>query len=426
MFYQIIVAVICVLFSSLSYILFGREEKIFNSIQTEPPRGLNPLEIALIYNKKALPGDAVALLHFLSSKDYLEMTKDNKTGEIVLAKLKNYDGNNVAEKFIFETVFRERNSISLSDMKKDPSISFSFRIGAMAVNSKSNSSLYFSGLSLKLKSYSKIINFIGLALVNILVHIGGILQPISSPFIVTLFQGIGLFIIGSGSEIEIGFGENERVGRGKDRVKDNIGICAFLMSFFSIVVIILIFTQNVELSTISKVMLSTGYVFSLILLCISQLITTLIDKKTKLGMEIYQELAGFKNYIDKVERPRLEALFNENPRVFRKLISFGFVLGISKKWTDSLDATVFNSIFSTAYGHSNDIDSNEDMTNVERQAAYEEFQKNIRINRNTLQSRIDDFNNMINTNDLTLFGKVYKEPLKMPPTVLSKHFSGDK
>lgn len=426
MFYQIIVAVICVLFSSLSYILFGREEKIFNSIQTEPPRGLNPLEIALIYNKKALPGDAVALLHFLSSKDYLEMTKDNKTGEIVLAKLKNYDGNNVAEKFIFETVFRERNSISLSDMKKDPSISFSFRIGAMAVNSKSNSSLYFSGLSLKLKSYSKIINFIGLALVNILVHIGGILQPISSPFIVTLFQGFGLFIIGSGSEIEIGFGENERVGRGKDRVKDNIGICAFLMSFFSIVVIILIFTQNVELSTISKVMLSTGYVFSLILLCISQLITTLIDKKTKLGMEIYQELAGFKNYIDKVERPRLEALFNENPRVFRKLISFGFVLGISKKWTDSLDATVFNSIFSTAYGHSNDIDSNEDMTNVERQAAYEEFQKNIRINRNTLQSRIDDFNNMINTNDLTLFGKVYKEPLKMPPTVLSKHFSGDK
>ena len=416
MFYQIIVAVICVLFSSLSYILFGREEKIFNSIQTEPPRGLNPLEIALIYNKKALPGDAVALLHFLSSKDYLEMTKDNKTGEIVLAKLKNYDGNNVAEKFIFETVFRERNSISLSDMKKDPSISFSFRIGAMAVNSKSNSSLYFSGLSLKLKSYSKIINFIGLALVNILVHIAAF----------TLFQGIGLFIIGSGSEIEIGFGENERVGRGKDRVKDNIGICAFLMSFFSIVVIILIFTQNVELSTISKVMLSTGYVFSLILLCISQLITTLIDKKTKLGMEIYQELAGFKNYIDKVERPRLEALFNENPRVFRKLISFGFVLGISKKWTDSLDATVFNSIFSTAYGHSNDIDSNEDMTNVERQAAYEEFQKNIRINRNTLQSRIDDFNNMINTNDLTLFGKVYKEPLKMPPTVLSKHFSGDK
>lgn len=407
------------------YYLVGKR-KFSNSIQTEPPRGLNPLEIALIYNKKALPGDAVALLHFLSSKDYLEMTKDNKTGEIVLAKLKNYDGNNVAEKFIFETVFRERNSISLSDMKKDPSISFSFRIGAMAVNSKSNSSLYFSGLSLKLKSYSKIINFIGLALVNILVHIGGILQPISSPFIVTLFQGIGLFIIGSGSEIEIGFGENERVGRGKDRVKDNIGICAFLMSFFSIVVIILIFTQNVELSTISKVMLSTGYVFSLILLCISQLITTLIDKKTKLGMEIYQELAGFKNYIDKVERPRLEALFNENPRVFRKLISFGFVLGISKKWTDSLDATVFNSIFSTAYGHSNDIDSNEDMTNVERQAAYEEFQKNIRINRNTLQSRIDDFNNMINTNDLTLFGKVYKEPLKMPPTVLSKHFSGDK
>lgn len=429
----IIISILCVLFSLFSFLLFGREEKVFSNIQTEPPRDLNPLEIALIYNKRALPGDAVALLHYLASKDYLKILRSADKKQIILTKLKNYDGNNAAEKYIFENVFATKAAISLAEIKNNPNITYSFQVAAMAANSEVNTSLFFSKLSLKLKSYSKKVNFIGLILVNILVHVGGFIQPLTFLFamvfiaVFCLFQGFGLYIIGSGSEVEVGFGPNESVGRGKNRVKKNIGLCAILMLFIATMVIAMIVFYNTSLSNMAKLLLSVGYIGCLTLICISQMISSHIDKKTSEGIKIYQEIAGFKEYLDKAERPMLEKLYNESPNVFRKIISFGFVLGVSKKWIENFDNTVFNSIFSTAYGHTDDEGKDFDyMTDAQKQAAYQAFQEKIRLNRNMLQTKIDTFNNMIKIYNLVLFNNIYKKPLKMPSIKLSKYLSGDK
>lgn len=414
----IIVTIICLIFSLLSFLFFGLEEKVFVNIQTEPPRNLNPLEVALIYNKQATPGDAVALLHYLAGKDYLKFTKSTENNQIILTKLKDYNGNNAVEKYIFNSVFLNKDVISVDEIKNNSNINYGFQTAAMAINSKTNTNLYFSKKSQIFKKFIKTINYIGLFLVNIFVNIGSLIQPSSFifPFIFiagfSLFQVIGLYILGSGSELEVGFGPNSKVSRGSDRIIKNIGICAMLMFFVALAVITLIILENTALSSYDKMLLCVGYIMCLIFLCISQFVASHIDKKTPEGMKIFQEISGFKEYLNKVEKPMLEKIYDESPSVFRKIISFGFILGVSEKWTDNFDYKVFKSIFSTAYGNIDDENKNLDnMTDEQKQIAYKEFQDKINRNKITLQSNIDIFNKMIQDNELVLFNRIYKETI---------------
>lgn len=427
----LIVSIICLLFSLFSYLAFGREEKVFTSIQTEPPHGLNPLEIGLIYNKKALPGDAVAILHYLASKDYLKIVRSDKSRDIILTKLKKYDGNNAAEKFIFENVFAGSNEISVREIKENRKLSPCFQVAAMAVNSDSNIGIYFEVKSLKAKNLAKKLNYISLILINILIYINGFLSLITLLFLLpfvavfSIFQGIGLYVIGSGSESEVGFGPNDKIGRGKSRVKNNMILGFFLIIFTAFIVVLIIISQRTLLSATNTFLLVLSYIIGLILLCISQLIASNIDKKSSEGIRAYQEITGFKNYLDKAERPMMEQLFLDSPSVFRKVVSFGFVLGVSKKWTRDFDMSVFNGIFTAAYGYSDDGSESSHKTDAERKAAAEKFRKMTHEDRANIQNMMDGFNKMIEANDLNLFGRIYKEPLRMSDGILDRWFFRD-
>ena len=57
-----------------------------------------------------------------------------------------------------------------------------------------------------------------------------------------------------------------------------------------------------------------------------------IKKRTVYGNELLGKIKGFKTFLEIAEKPKLEALVNENPEYFYNILPFTFVLGVSDKW----------------------------------------------------------------------------------------------
>lgn len=59
-------------------------------------------------------------------------------------------------------------------------------------------------------------------------------------------------------------------------------------------------------------------------------------KKSKAGNELYMKLAGFKEFITKVEKPRLAQFLKEDPQYFDTVLPFAIVFDVADKWKDKL------------------------------------------------------------------------------------------
>lgn len=58
----------------------------------------------------------------------------------------------------------------------------------------------------------------------------------------------------------------------------------------------------------------------------------IMGRKTAYGEEIHSRVLGFKNFLERVEKEKLEELVEQNPRYFYDILPYCYVLNISKKW----------------------------------------------------------------------------------------------
>ncbi|MBD0367233.1 MAG: DUF2207 domain-containing protein, partial [Flavisolibacter sp.] len=62
-----------------------------------------------------------------------------------------------------------------------------------------------------------------------------------------------------------------------------------------------------------------------------------MSKKTKKGTLLYQQLAGFKEFIKSVERDRLKEFLKQDEQYFDKILPYAIVFGVADTWKDKLD-----------------------------------------------------------------------------------------
>lgn len=75
-------------------------------------------------------------------------------------------------------------------------------------------------------------------------------------------------------------------------------------------------------------------------LCIIGMVVCLVylPKRTKYGIEMLEKLSGFKNFLKTVEKDRLESLVMDNPNYFYDILPFAYVFGISDKWIKKFES----------------------------------------------------------------------------------------
>lgn len=308
------------------WFLFVRNKKVMESVDFYPPEGYNSLEVGFLYKGYADKKDVTSLLIYLANKGYLKIEDFEekamffKNKGFKITKLKDYDGNNLYERMFFNGLFRRTT-----------------REGFVMVNEVTSSELYHS-------FYHTINGILGeintkenkrkISKNNILYKILLVILLCVS-YLGTLVASV------------IPFTDSYSIIY-------TLVIYSFILPFFILFIIYWKFIPGVLVMTIFMSAIahmqieSEGIITAINLIeadpiyllniivgiaCLCLIILLFkANKRTDLGNKMLYKIKGFKNYLQTVEKERLEDNVKKDPEYFYNILPYTYVLGVSKKW----------------------------------------------------------------------------------------------
>lgn len=329
-FYPIIFILLFIVGIFIKY-KFGKNNELFPTVEFYPPNDLTPAEIGYLYDNQVDPYDLTSMLVYWASKGYIKIIeKEEKKGvifkkdvsHIYLEKVKDlpdtvktfektyfdelFDGyavENVVDTEILEnTFYRTINNVQSL-------LKHSFKTKGRRLYSKKS---WLWPVILLFISFSMLFLFFSYTLMSII--------PYETFLITALSAGIGIFTT------VIFF----TAAKSFSMVKTRLPKDRFKVLFSSIVFTILglaLIGFYVWVNAI-EIYLTLFLVAPLSLIYISPYAL----KRTKFGDEILAKTLGFKNFIEKAEKDRINTLVDEDPEYFYKILPYAMVLGVTDQW----------------------------------------------------------------------------------------------
>lgn len=106
-------------------------------------------------------------------------------------------------------------------------------------------------------------------------------------------------------------------------------VCSFMLTL--ILPAILLFGSYVISLTwiIPLICIASSYVLSIF--------TIIIDKRTEYGQKMFEEVLGYREFIDKVSMDELKLMIDKDPEIYYKVLSYAIVLGLENKWAKKFE-----------------------------------------------------------------------------------------
>ena len=383
------VPIIFLVISILLWYIYGRDDQIIETIEFYPPEGLNSLDVGFLYKGKAENKDVTSLLIYLANKGYLEISNKkielnadkinlnqesrnnankkimilqnkinelkesnpssqkikyyenmldiyknidtpinyeqyglkssinniNKKNKFLIRKLKDYDGTNLHEQWFMEGLFEyNRNEVTDSMLYNNFYITNN-RI-LHTINNKQNKVFEKSSLNKKIFIILMIIASYCLITIPPIFTYG----EQETLIFALVFPGIGFTAL-----LGMLFGDTP--------ISVKIFGLFWGLGFGGMPWLVMV---------LPALMQDMSYLICYIigLLCISGMILVIkyLPKRTKYGNEMLGKLKGFKNFLETVEKEKLESLVMDNPNYFYDILPYTYVLGVSDKWIKKFES----------------------------------------------------------------------------------------
>ncbi len=345
----------------LIWIKYGKDDKVVETIEFYPPKGLNSAEVCLLYKGYVRNQDIVSLLVYLADKKYVNIVKTRnnmfkinlittilfiifliplssifgipqgvtaiigvfwsitwipsvvKTRKgFTITKENIYKGNNEAEQKFLNGLFDKANAVTKEDLEN----SFYVTVDDIKedLNSYENKKNIFEESSLHKSLY-----FWGFAMISIiflLIAIRPILDNNSElssaiilfPILVTLL----IFL-------------------------DKLRISKVLLIPIGMYWCIMWAYQLLQSLPFSSIYLVT-YIIGLACILIIRILMRFMPKRTPYGIDALGKIRGFKNFLKIVEKEKLEELVESDPQYFYNILPYVYVLGVSNKWIKEFES----------------------------------------------------------------------------------------
>ena len=385
------VPIIFLVISILLWYIFGRDDQIIETIEFYLPEGLNSLDVGFLYKGRAENKDVTSLLIYLANKGYLEISNKkielnadkinlnkesinnankkimilqnkinelkesnpsspkikyyetmldiykiidtsinyeqyglkssinniNKKNKFLIRKLKDYDGTNLHEQWFMEGLF-EYNRKEVTDSMLYNNFYITNNRILHTINNKQNKNKVFEKSSLNKKIFIILMIIASYCLITI--------PPIftygdqETLIFALVFPGIGFTAL-----LGMLFGDTP--------ISVKIFGLFWGLGFGGMPWLVMV---------LPSLMQDMSYLICYIigLLCISGMILVIkyLPKRTKYGNEMLGKLKGFKNFLETVEKEKLESLVMDNPNYFYDILPYTYVLGVSDKWIKKFES----------------------------------------------------------------------------------------
>ncbi len=349
LYIEFIIPLLFLLISFYLWCKFGKDDKVIETVEFYPPEDFNSLEVGFLYKGYADNRDVTSLLIYLANKGYIKITETEKKvlffkySGFKITKLKEYDGDNINEELFLKGLFLKKNSIislfldkyeatSEDTLKEVTSAdlydSFYVTMNKILSNISNKKNKY--KIYEKSASNKKIFIILMMIATYLLITIPPIVlfgQAEIIPF-ATIFPAIGFTVL-----FVFVFGKTGSVSKTASNLYAKIfgliwGLGFGGIPWISLVLPLLLIDINYL----------TVYIIGLI--CILGMFFCLeyLPKRTKYGNEILGKIRGFKNFLETVEKDKLESLVEKNPTYFYDILPYTYVLGISDKWIKKFES----------------------------------------------------------------------------------------
>lgn len=311
--YVVIAVTIAVAFIGLwMWKKYGVDNQVVETVEFYAPDNLNSAEIGYIYKNYANQKDVTSLLIYLANQGYLRIEEKDKD-QFTIIKLKDYDGQNETEEEFMSGLFKEKDAVTKDDLSEK--------------FYKTVTSITFKLASLRSKIYTKkadrkripvgllIVIAVALPLAYLFLKEETVLIMFSS--ICQIGTIIGTCFLANGIDK-------------KDNLSKIIGIFVISVILFIFGVLIVQESIDINYTCIEAASLLSA---NILIICF-----IFIPKRTEYGTKIFGRIKGFKNFLENVEKEKLEQLVLDDPSYFYNILPFTYVLGISDKWIKKFES----------------------------------------------------------------------------------------
>jgi uncharacterized membrane protein YgcG len=302
--------------SFLLWYLWGKERKIFPTVEFYPPSDLTPADAAYIMNSYVRQMDVISFIIYWADKGYLHISDiaEGKS-EFLLRKLREM-GSEVKpyEKKLFDAMFGEKaDQVTTSTLASEG---------------------FYSDLDKardEVKSYHN-----GNPKTRIFKKVALKLLLVAAPSIVCLFivmiDAIGYFLTVLFALMALNYSV---------KFVQRIAQKTIIMALIYAAVIVMMFLGPLFLTI--AVLVGPFLSVQLAILFMPTLQIAISKHRTDLGLKYLGLLTGFKTFIEKAERDRIDMLANENPQYFYNVLPYAVTLGVTDTWAQKFEHIGFSS-----------------------------------------------------------------------------------
>ncbi|SFB35356.1 Predicted membrane protein [Acetitomaculum ruminis DSM 5522] len=304
-----IVAVLTALLTLILWVLYGRDEKIIETVEFYPPDNLTPAEVGYALDEAIDDSEMMNMIFYLANKGYLSIEQDKKN--FIIKKEKNIQESEPKyAKTFMNGLFKKKNTVntknvsssfrtSLDNAKKEVKEVYNEKYGEVFTTSSSLSRFVCILLAA--------INMLVLTIAND--GFDGIFMCIL-PAIPALFGFIFAWD---------GFDNSIKGGKGKAKVI--LGVLMYLFGILVLAAFYFIYPNNIHvyLYMIAQVIV---FFFSIIM-----------QKRSSTNVELMGKIQGFRRFIKEAEYDKIVELSNEEPEYFYHILPYAAILGLDTTWT---------------------------------------------------------------------------------------------
>ena len=297
----------------------GRPGRIIAPVRFDPPEGLSPMDAGYAYDGRLSDSDAAAMLIWWADRGYVSI-QDSGGDDFVFTRLRQLPPDAPeAEAALFSAFFRSSGSVSPDTLRVNGFASAMQRVRKAEVDAFSGEKSLSDPGAVRLRKRMLGLLIIPAAIIPVLLCLP--MPEITAFALVPAFMAylmLRSFSLQNAKAIAL------------SGLRPSMAAGPLLFLLF------LVFFMSAALSgTYGMARAAIASSLFLLSLALSVLLSSLIDRRSRYGDSVMMQVLGYREFIDKVERDRIEKLSKEDPEFFYHVLSYAMALGLEREWTEA-------------------------------------------------------------------------------------------
>ncbi len=303
------------------YLLFGRNKKIFPTVEFYPPEGTTSAEVGYIVDGIIDNKDLISLLIYWADKGYIAIeTRDSD--EFTLTRLRGMpsDANNY-ERMMFDGIFRTGTVVKSEKLQNSFYKTLAESKAALQKSIETKKQKAFTTASSVCRAVACLLAG---APMGIYLAIMGYVAASDA-----MLLGFIAFTITAASSILYSVTYQARFGLKRSSLAARIVVC--YIGFFAAMAITVLAGVFVFGQLASPLLMCALAVF-IIRLCV------IMPTRTEESYSDLAKILGLRDFIKTAELDRIEKLSKEDPEYFYHVLPYAYVLGLSDSWAKQFES----------------------------------------------------------------------------------------